>query len=54
MPVGGAAIVNAYTDGLTCQLGAIRTSGTPQQVEVRCFIFNGTTADTEFDFAYTK
>jgi hypothetical protein len=54
MPAGGAAIVNAYTDGLVCQLGAIRTSGTPQQVEVRCFIFNGTTADTQFQLAYTR
>lgn len=54
MPSGGAAIVNAYTDGLNCQIGSIRTSGTPQKVEVRCFLFDGTTADAEFDFAYTK
>jgi hypothetical protein len=54
MPAGGAVIVNAYGDGRTCQLGSIRTAGTPQQVEVRCFLFDGTTADLKFDFAYTK
>ena len=54
MPAGGAAIVNAYDEGRTCQVGSIRTSGTPQQVEVRCFLFDGTTADLRFDFAYTK
>ena len=53
MPTGGTAIVNAYGEGRVCQLGAIRTSGTPQQVEVRCFLFDGTTADVEFELAYT-
>ena len=54
MPAGGTAIVNAYGEGRVCQLGSIRTSGTPQQVEVRCFIFDGTTADVRFEVAYTK
>ncbi|MFN8619562.1 MAG: hypothetical protein U0869_02290 [Chloroflexota bacterium] len=53
MPAGGAAIVNAYDQGRTCQVGSIRSSGTPQQVEVRCFLFDGTPADVDFDFAYT-
>lgn len=54
MPSGGTAIVNAYGEGRVCQLGSIRTSGTPLQVEVRCFLFDGTTADLQFQFAYTK
>lgn len=54
MPAGGAAIVNAYDVGRTCQVGSIRTRGTPQQVVVRCFLFDGTPADARFDFAYAK
>ena len=40
MPSGGAAIVTSYGPRSTkraCQLGSIRTTGTPQRVVVRCF-----------------
>lgn len=53
MPKGGAAVVNAYGSAARrCQLGAIRTVGSPQLVQVRCFDFSGSPADTKFSLSY--
>jgi hypothetical protein len=55
MPAGGAALVTAYGTGSShCQLGSIRTSGTPQRVGVRCFKPDGTRVDSRFTLAYTR
>jgi hypothetical protein len=53
MPTGGAALVNAYgSSARRCQVGAIRTSGTPQLVKVRCFTFSGNPVDAKFTLSY--
>ena len=57
MPSGGAAIVTSYGPRSTkraCQLGSIRTTGTPQRVVVRCFSYTGAHADSRFVISYTK
>jgi hypothetical protein len=55
MPVGGAVVVTAYgSDAHTCQLSKIRTSTTPQKVQVRCFMFDGTPADSYFNLSYLR
>lgn len=55
MPTGGAAIVTSYgTKSRHCQLTSIRTSGTPQQVGVRCFTATGTPVDSRFTLSYTR
>ena len=56
MPSGGAAIVSAAGPKATpreCQIGSIRTDGTPQRVVVRCFTYAGKAADSRFVLAYT-
>ncbi|MFN8619570.1 MAG: hypothetical protein U0869_02330 [Chloroflexota bacterium] len=56
MPAGGAAIAVAYGDVASqhnCQIGSIRTKGTPQVVTVRCFGYTGAAADSQFVLAYT-
>ena len=56
MPSGGAAIVTSYGPRSTqraCQIVSIRTTGTPQQVAVRCFTYAGVAADSQFVFSYT-
>lgn len=55
MPKGGAALVNAYGNVLKrCQIGAIRTTATPQRVQVRCFTFSGVAADAKFTLSYER
>lgn len=57
MPAGGAAIVTAWgtrNAPRSCQLGAIRTTGTPQRVTVRCFSMTGAPTDSRFTLAYAK
>ncbi len=56
MPSGGAAIVTSYgarSHQRACQIGSIRTTGTPQQVVVRCFKYAGAPADSMFVLSYT-
>jgi hypothetical protein len=55
MPFGGAAVLTAYgPDPRTCQLENIRTSGSFQQVKVRCFGFDGSFADNQFTLSYLR
>ncbi|MEA2348120.1 MAG: hypothetical protein QOG62_1907 [Thermoleophilaceae bacterium] len=55
MPAGGAVKVTAYgANARTCQLGSIRTGGTPQRVQVRCFRFDGVPANSKFVLSYLR
>jgi hypothetical protein len=55
MPVGGAAQITAYgSAGHTCQLGKIRTGGSVQKVQVRCFLFDGSPADSQFNLSFLR
>jgi hypothetical protein len=56
MPLGGAAQLTALGKGSTrCNVSAIRKSGAPQRIGVRCFDANGTDpADSRFSLSYEK
>jgi hypothetical protein len=53
MPAGGTAKVSAYgSDSARCTLRKIRTSGTPQKVQVRCWTPAGLAANSKFTLSY--
>jgi hypothetical protein len=54
MPEGGAAFVSAFgtSDKIRCTIGSIRTTSTPQQVQVRCTTFAGVAKDAKFTLSY--
>ncbi len=55
MPKGGAAEVATYgSPNRACQVGSIRTSGTPQMVQIRCFDLAGNLKDAKFSLAYER
>jgi hypothetical protein len=56
MPLGGGAQVTAYgPGGKRCIIGAIRSSVTPQRVDVRCFTASGKQrADSAFVLHYAR
>jgi len=53
MPEGGAAFVSAFsTSKVRCTIGSIRTTTTPQVLQLRCTNFAGTAKDAQFTLAY--
>ena len=55
MPKGGAAEVATYGfPNRACQVGSIRTSGTPQMIQVLCFDLAGHPKDAQYTLAYER
>jgi hypothetical protein len=55
MRAGGSVQVTSFGNGKgRCIVASILTSGSPQQVGVRCFNVAGNRQDTRFTLAYTR
>jgi hypothetical protein len=55
MPLGGSVQVTATgTSGSRCHVSAIRTTGLPQRIGVRCFTATGAPADSRFSLSFAR